>query len=380
MPAASRVLVVGAGIAGTAAAILLAEAGVAVDLVEVKPDVTALGSGITLQGNALRVMRQLGVWDAAREQGFAFDTVGFRAPDPAGTLVMEAADARFGGADLPATLGMYRPDLARLLVARATGLGVTVRYGTSVTALRGLTGQTGDGVDVTFTDGRAARYDVVVGADGIRSRVRDLLGIDAGTVPLGMGIFRAFTPRPASVTRTDLFYGGPSYIAGYCPTGQESLYCYLVEPARDRSGQTPGQLLADLRELSLAYHGPWDEIRAVLTDPATVSYTWFETHVVPAPWNRGRVVLIGDAAHTCPPTVAQGAAMAFEDGAVLAELLVTRPAVDEALWQAFTDRRFARASAVVEASNTLARWQLDRVQGDVGSLMGRLAAVLVAPA
>jgi len=115
-------------------------------------------------------------------------------------------------------------------------------------------------------------------------------------------------------------------------------------------------------------------------DPATVSYTHFETHIVPAPWNRGRVVLVGDAAHTCPPTVAQGAAMAFEDSAVLAELLVTRPGVDDTLWQAFTARRFARALAVVEASNTLARWQLDRVRGDVGSLMGSLAAVLGTPA
>ena len=81
-----------------------------------------------------------------------------------------------------------------------------------------------------------------------------------------------------------------------------------------------------MRELaSQAYHGPWDDIRAVLTDPARVNYTWFETHVLDAPWNRGRVVLIGDAAHTCPPTIAQGAAMALEDAAVLAELLLDRP-------------------------------------------------------
>jgi 2-polyprenyl-6-methoxyphenol hydroxylase-like FAD-dependent oxidoreductase len=111
MPAVNRVLVVGAGAAGTAAAIVLAEAGVAVDLVEVKPDVTAIGSGITLQGNALRVMRRLGVWEAARAQGYCFDTLGIRAPDPAGTLVMEIPDARLGGPDLPATMGMYRPDL-----------------------------------------------------------------------------------------------------------------------------------------------------------------------------------------------------------------------------------------------------------------------------
>lgn len=376
MSAVTTVLVVGAGAAGSAAAILLAEAGIAVEIAELKSDVTALGSGITLQGNALRVMQRLGVWESAQQQGYCFDTLGFRAPDPAGSLVMEIPDARLGGPELPATMGMYRPDLARLLVDRAGALGVKFRYGTSVTALE----QDGDGVDVTFTDGSAARYDLVVGADGIRSRVRDLLGVEPGTRRLGMGIFRAFTPRPASVTRTDLYYGGPSYIAGYCPTGEDSLYCYIVEPAVDRSGQTQLEMLADLRGLSEAYHGPWDEIRELLTDPSTVFYTHFETHVLERPWNRGRVVLIGDAAHTCPPTLAQGAAMAFEDAMVLAELLVTAERVDEALWDAFMDRRFDRAKVVVDSSNTLAQWQLDRVQGDIGAVMGRLAATVIPPA
>ena len=376
MPAVNRVLVVGAGAAGTAAAIVLAEAGVAVEVVELKPDVTALGSGITLQGNALRAMRRLGVWDAAREQGYCFDTLGIRAPDPAGTLVMEIPDARLGGPDLPATMGMYRPDLARLLVDRGAALGVTFRYGTTVDKLA----SDDAGVDVAFSDGTTGRYDVVVGADGIRSHVRDLLGVDPGTRSLGMGIFRAFTPRPESVTRTDLYYGGPSYIAGYCPTGENSLYCYIVEAAQDRSGQSQEEMLADFRALSQAYHGPWDEIREVLTDPATVFYTQFQTHVLPAPWNRGRVVLVGDAAHTCPPTLAQGAAMAFEDGVVLAEMLVAADVVDDAFWQAFADRRISRAGTVVELSNTLAQWQLDHVQGDMGAIMGRLAATVIPPA
>jgi 2-polyprenyl-6-methoxyphenol hydroxylase-like FAD-dependent oxidoreductase len=139
-------------------------------------------------------------------------------------------------------------------------------------------------------------------------------------------------------------------------------------------------MLADLRALSQAYHGPWDEIREVLTDPATVFYTQFETHVLPAPWNRGRVVLVGDAAHTCPPTLAQGAAMAFEDGVVLADMLVAADAVDDAFWQAFTDRRLPRAATVVELSNTLAQWQLDHVQGDMGAIIGRLAATVIPPA
>jgi 2-polyprenyl-6-methoxyphenol hydroxylase-like FAD-dependent oxidoreductase len=376
MPAVNNVLVVGSGLAGTATAIHLARRGVAVDLVEIKPDVAALGSGITLQGNALRELTSLGVWDQVREKGYAFDTTGIRAPDPAGSVVAEIADARTGGPDLPAVMGMPRPDLARILVDRATEVGVKVRFGTTFTQL----GQDADGVDVAFADGSSGRYDLIVGADGVRSWTRRALGINLETKSVGMGIWRAFGPRPASVTRTDLYYGGPSYIAGYCPTGEDSLYAYIVEDAQDRSGLTPDQQLATMKELSQAYHGPWDEIRETLTDPTRVNYTWFETHVLDTPWNRGRVVLIGDAAHTCPPTIAQGGAMALEDAVVLAELLVERDALDQDLWDAFHARRFDRAKTVVDASNQLAQWQLEHAQGDIPSLMRTVAMLVSQPA
>jgi 2-polyprenyl-6-methoxyphenol hydroxylase-like FAD-dependent oxidoreductase len=135
-----------------------------------------------------------------------------------------------------------------------------------------------------------------------------------------------------------------------------------------------------MKELSRAYHGPWDEIRETLTDPSRVNYTWFETHVLDAPWHRGRVVLIGDAAHTCPPTIAQGGAMALEDAVVLAELLLRREALDRELWNAFTARRYQRAKTVVDASNQLAQWQLDHVQGDIPSLMRSIAVLTSQPA
>ncbi|WP_370615629.1 FAD-dependent oxidoreductase [Mumia sp. Pv 4-285] len=376
MPAVSSALVVGAGAAGTATAILLAEQGVSVDLVEIKPDIGALGSGITLQGNALRVLRDLGVWDEVRAEGYPFDSLGLRAPDPHGTLIVEMDDARTGGPDLPATLGMYRPTLARILVDRAVEAGAKLRLGTTCTALV----QDTDGVDVTFTDGSVGRYDLVVGADGIRSWTRRAIGIELETASTGMGIWRAFVPRPEAVTRTDLVYGGPCYIAGYCPTGEDSMYAYLVEDAQDRSALSPEDSLAVMRELASGYHGPWDEIRTSLTDPSRVNYTWFETHVLDAPWNRGRVVVIGDAAHTCPPTVAQGAAQALEDAVVLAELLTSRDRLDGDLWATFTERRFERARAVVAASVQLGQWLLDREQGDVPGLMGQVAALLSDPA
>jgi len=377
MPAISDVLVIGAGLAGTAAAIGLADGGIGVDLIDVKPEVGAIGSGITMQGNGLRELRRLGVWDAVRAAGYPFDSLGLRAPDPAGTLLAEIPDARTGGPDLPAALGLPRPALARIMADRATAAGAKLRLGTRVSSLS----QDDGGVDVVFSDGSAGRYDLVIGADGIRSATRPMIGITDQPRPTGMGIFRAFGPRPASVTRTDLYYGGPSYIAGYCPTGENSLYAYIVEDARDRSGLTPADRLAAMRSLAEAYHGPWDEIRATLSDPGTVGYTLFEELVVPAPWNRGRVVLIGDAAHACPPTLAQGGAQALEDAVVLTELLLSRDAVDDdELWSAFAARRFKRARTVVEASCQLGQWQLDHQQGDVPGLIAAIAALVSQPA
>ena len=101
MSAVSRVAIVGSGVAGTAAAILLAEGGVEVDVFEVKPDLSALGSGITLQGNALRVFDRLGVWEQVKEAGYAFDLLGLRAPGPDAPVIAQIPDAPTGGPDVP---------------------------------------------------------------------------------------------------------------------------------------------------------------------------------------------------------------------------------------------------------------------------------------
>jgi 2-polyprenyl-6-methoxyphenol hydroxylase-like FAD-dependent oxidoreductase len=273
-------------------------------------------------------------------------------------------------------MGMPRPTLARILLDRAAVAGVKTRFGTTVTRLD----QDATGVDVTLSDGSIRRYDLVVGADGIRSAIRRMVGIEIEPQATGMGIWRAFGPRPASVTHTDLFYGGPCYIAGYTPTGEDSLYAYIVEDAQDHTGLSPEQRLAEMCRLAAGYHGPWDEIRSTLDDPSRVNYTRFETHVLPPPWNRGRVVLIGDAAHSCPPTLAQGGAQALEDAAVLAELLLTNDVLDDNLWDVFTARRYDRAKTVVEASNQIGQWLLDHEQGDVPGLVRRIGDLVSRPA
>ena len=105
MAAVQRVGIVGAGAAGLTAAILLAGSGIEVEVLEKSAEPQTLGSGITLQGNALRILRDLGVWEQVQGKGYAFSTLGLRAPDPAGTVVAVLEDIRTGGDDLPATLG-----------------------------------------------------------------------------------------------------------------------------------------------------------------------------------------------------------------------------------------------------------------------------------
>jgi 2-polyprenyl-6-methoxyphenol hydroxylase-like FAD-dependent oxidoreductase len=375
MTSVRNVLVVGGGTAGCVLAALLGRAGVAVEIVERKPDFTTYGSGITLQGAALRVLRQVGVWDDLRRYGYEFNSLGLRSAD--GRMLAEIPDARTGGPDLPATLGAYRPKLAELLAEAAVGAGVKVRLGETVESIN----QDGDGVDVTFSGGDTARYDLLVGADGIRSRTRAQLGIDTQPQPVGMGIWRVHASRPEEVVRTDLIYDGPCYIAGYCPTGPDILYAYLVEDAQDRAADTPEEKVAAMRELATAYHGPWDAIREDITDADRINYALFEHLLIEGPWNRGRAIVIGDAAHACPPTLALGAALALEDAAVLAEILLASDELTQEVFDEFVERRIPRARVVIEGSMQLANWLLERKRdADVPGLMGRVMGMMSQPA
>lgn len=375
MSAVKSVLVVGAGVGGAATAGFLARAGIEVRVVEVRDNVTTVGSGITMQGNALRILEQLGVWDEASASGYGFNVTGFRTAG--GHIMFELDEARTGGEHLPAVMGMERPVLARILIDSAIARGANFDFGLTVDELE----DSGDGpVNVTFTDGTTGTYDLVVGADGNNSAVRKLIGIDTEPEPTGMGIWRVFTERPDSVTRTDLCYDGPAYIAGFCPTGENSLYAYLVEDYTDRR-QLPGdEKLSIMRELAANYKGPWEDILELMTDPETINYTWFESMLLDRPWNERNTILIGDAAHNCPPTFAQGAAMALEDAAVLCELLLENESLD-ATFSKFMDRRAERTKIVVEGSVQLGQWLLDGTEDPpIPALMGKVMGLISQPA
>jgi 2-polyprenyl-6-methoxyphenol hydroxylase-like FAD-dependent oxidoreductase len=371
-----RVLVVGGGTAGSVATLAMRQQGVEVVLAERQTSWSAVGHGITLQGNALLALQRVGVADQVVAAGYPWGHVRFRSAD--GGLINEMPMPPLGGPDLPPGMGSMRYHLQRVLSEAVETSGAEVRLGVGVVGVRD--DGSAEGVEVTFSDGTSGRFDLVVGADGIRSTVRDLIGIEEQPESVGMAIFRMEGPRPEAMTCSELFYGGPRYKAGFTPTSEDRMYAYVIDEDRrlEEYGDRPLHEL--MSERSAGYGGLWDEIRASMSPETLIDHRTLEALRIDGPWHRGRVLLIGDAAHACPPMLAQGAAMAAEDGAVLGELLGHGHDTDQLL-SLFMERRQERAQMVVENSVQLARWELapDTPGADPAGLMGRSMAVLAGP-
>ncbi len=370
-----RILIVGGGIAGLSAAIAARLAGVEVELVEIDPHWAAVGVGLTFQPNALRAVERLGVLDQVLKQGFGYD--GVRTIDAAGRVVSESAEGpRLAGPDRPSAAGMPRPALAAILKARAAELGAQATAGV------GVTGVTlgADHVQARLSDGRMRRCDLLVGADGIYSSVRRMV-FDFTLAPrlTGQGVWRFTTARRPDVERAWLCRG-PHNSAGLIPLTPDTMYLFLVE-----NGVPPGRRLAKaelaptLARLLEGFGGPIGEIAARLAPDSDVVYRPFEWVVAPPPWHRGRVLLIGDAAHASTAHLGAGGGMAIEDAVVLGELLAARLDPDELL-RSFMARRYERCMLVARNSHLLGEVEQGRVTGvDPGRVAGEVFAALAQP-
>jgi len=370
----SSALIIGGGITGSVLALALAKRGVSVDLAELSPVWRGVGHGITVQGNALAALAKVGVLDEVLSRGVPFNQLRMRQAD--GTLIAEVPTPRTGGPELPATLGALRSDLQDVLCQRVYAAGVTVRLALTV---RGLA-QDAHRAYAEFSDGSTGRYDLVVGADGIRSTVRAMLGITTTPQPTGMSIWRVVADRPAEMDCAEVYYGGPRYKAGYAPISADKCYAYILDTdgaLRDFGDRPAWELMY---ERSAGYGGTWGKIRETIGPESNVSHTRIEWLLVPDPWFRGRIIVVGDAAHACPPLIAQGAAMCAEDAVVLAELVTGDHPLETAL-PAFMARRLDRVELVVRNSMRLVRWEMglephteEDVARTMNSTLGFLAA------
>ena len=346
-----RVLVVGGGVGGLTAATAFAQRGVEVVLIERRPAFDVPGVGLGQPANALRIYDALGVLPEILETGFIYDHMSIF--DPARRLIVEHKFL-LGDDKVPAVCALSRLRLHEILYAASQRAGVTVRLGLTVKEIH----EEKDGVGVVFSDGRTDSFDLLAGFDGIRSATRFHI---AGTAfvprPSGYGAWRVQVPRPDYVRGMEFLQGIGSK-TGAMPLSDELMYVFHIRPELP-DAVFERQNYARLFRERLAQYGSYvAELSASLDESSDIVYSAIEPMLLPWPWFRGRVVIGGDAAHTFPPHLTQGAAMAAEDAFVLANEMAAEDAPIEARLMQYSTKRYARCAFVY----TFARQWMDDEQ------------------
>ncbi|MGV7215213.1 FAD-dependent oxidoreductase [Bradyrhizobium sp. UFLA05-112] len=375
MAVVNRVLTIGGGFSGMAASIQMRKAGISVDLVELDANWRPEGAGISVSGPTLRALETIGVYDEFAKRGFTADGVDLFTPT--GHKVGEIPTPKVAGSDVPGGGGIMRPELGRILADATRASGVSVRVGCTYKRLE----QAGDHVTVAFTDGTTGTYDLVVVADGVHSRTRELLFPDVKPPQyVGQGVWRAVLPRPSDIVRPRMWLGGPVKV-GVNPVSQTHMYMFITEARPDKlqvDAASRPQLVADL--IAPFADPVLVACRSDLFAPdAAIDYRPLSNLLVPAPWNRGRVILIGDTVAATTPHLASGAGIGIESGIVLAEELMRASTLQEA-FDGFHGRRWDRCRMVIENSERLCRIEMENGdKAEHAGIMRESVAALTQP-
>lgn len=346
-PVVHKVLIIGGGFSGMSAAIELRKQGIDVDLVEIDPGWRSYGAGISMGGASMRALRRLGVIDAFLAEGDGSD--GVEVFIPTGQKVAELPTPRIAGPDVPGNGAIMRPVLARILADATRASGANVRLGCTFASIEPGAG----GVEVAFTDGSKGRYDLVIGADGLYSKVRAAIFPDAPKPEYsGQGVWRAVLPRLPEVNGT-MMWMGPKIKPGLNPVSKDEMYLFVTEDRVSNDFIDPAEFLPRLKALLAPFPAPLlQKVREQLNEDSQIIYRPLESLLMPSPWYRSRVVLIGDTVHATTPHMASGACIGIEDAIVLAEELARAGSVDQALDRYLT-RRWERCRMVVQNSGRL---------------------------
>ena len=336
-----QILIVGGGIAGLTVATALHRHGFRAELVERSTSWHATGAGILLHANGMRVLQTLGLGEAVEKAGAVVRHWSFC--DQYGEYLCDTDLEELWG-NVGPCIGIERPRLQKILLTGADA--VPCRLGISVTSLI----QDEQQVVVGFSDGSTGNYDLVVGADGIYSTVRTLV---MGTVRpsyTGLMIWRSLVPiRPRGVTNFKLMLGDGCFF-GIMPMGDGHTNVFGGVGIPRTHDPVQGRL-ERFRKRFTGFSSQVQECLAAIPSDEQIycgPIEWVKIDY----WRRGRIVLIGDAAHAGPPTMAEGGCMAMEDAYVLAEVLNCAETVEGAL-DSYATRRVPRANWVQQQSRVV---------------------------
>lgn len=367
-----KILIIGAGIAGLATARALDLRGMSYDIVEKAPYLLQTGAGMFLPGNAALALRALGLFNEINARAVCNERQTIRTAIGA---VLHDMDVAAFWRNAGPCLSMTRTSLIDIL---ASSIATPIRFGCSVASLAVGTGV----ADVRFSNGTETSYDLVIGADGLCSWTRDQLFDEATPVRHGRTCWRFVTTNSVDLRHWTVSLGKSRALLGV-PLEENKLYVYA--DADDRllpESQSPAS--DELRSLFADFRGPVAQSIARLTPDKRISKAPLGEIRAQA-WHLQNAVLIGDAAHGCSPSMAQGASMALEDAIVMAECLSRSLDVRHAL-QTFSERRLnrvlwvqkqSRARDATRALPEFARDALLRLLGD--RLYRRSYTPLLAP-
>lgn len=349
MGTAKRVLVAGAGIGGLTLAQALERGGHDVIVLERARELRPAGAGITVQTNAMLALRHLGLDRRVESHGAVLDEG--QILDSSGRVLGSMGMRESSEIAAAPNIAIHR---ARLQAALIEGLGEgVVRTGAGVRSFR----ETDDAVEVELDDGTRLTGDVLVGADGLHSVVRRALLGDEPPRYAGYTSWRGVSRRTDLVTpgrATESWGRGARF--GIVPIGHGEVYWFATrnEPQNGRAESE--------KALLLEVFGDWHEpVRALIesTPAESILRTDICDRVPVQRWSRGRVVLLGDAAHPMTPNMGQGGGQAIEDAVVLADALSRHSAIADA-FSDYERRRVTRANGFVTKSEQLGRvaqWQ-----------------------
>jgi 2-polyprenyl-6-methoxyphenol hydroxylase-like FAD-dependent oxidoreductase len=359
-----NLLIVGGGIAGMSLAIRMREMGWAVDLVEIDPEWRVYGAGISITAPTYRASRRLGIVEELMERGFGSQQ-GVRICAPNGQLVAEIP-ARPIEPGLPTGGGIMRPVLHDILSRRTRASGANVRLGVTLKSYS----ESADKVHVATSDGMTGSYALVVAADGAFSKMRNVV-FPAAPQPqyTGQYCWRLVAERPPEIDGVHFYMAG-SVTAGVMPTSATQMYMFLLqaEPQKIRIEETTQW--QRLKQLMAPFSGLLGTLRDGLSANSSIICRPLEAILLPRPWHRGRVLLIGDAVHATTPHLASGAGIAIEDALVLSQELAAVADIEPALMR-FEERRWDRCRLVVE--NSVQIGHMEQTHADPAALKTLMA-------
>lgn len=342
---ARHIAIVGGGIAGCALAIGLAQHGIKATLIERDAEWTPLSSGIFIYCNGLQALDRLGVLDTVCNSGWVSPDGGNLYLSASGETITRTIYPQVGDR-IPAIVGIRRVELHRALTSRLRQLGVDVRLGVTVTKIDER--DAAKPVALTLSDGTALACDALVGADGIRSQIREYLFGKIEPVYTGFGVWRSTHAKPENID-TKIMLMGVGTRLGIMPISKDQLYIFGTTREPGKPHYPRDTWHTEMLAKFAGFGGPVAPLLAEITRAEDVFFTAVEEVHLPLPWNRDRIGLIGDAAHSSSPFMGQGGAMALEDGVILADMLSQNGGIAETL-TAFSERRFERCKFVQDAS------------------------------